>query len=726
MHPELKSRKYLGLVAALTLVVLCGGALFFGARGTAWIRYDYNVLDFFYKLAVKRGRGPGPSFTPPIVYLLVTDDTYDFFGKNYLDRRDMARVNEALSELDPQAVAYDIVFARASNREADERFAESLELLGCAYLPAGFAFRDGPGPFQWKEGVAYERLRSDYLGRPEEKGTPRPRYARKALVQHAPFARAARGSGDISILADPDGVYRHASLLIKIDEESFPTLGLAVFLDWAGASLDRATLEWGKRMVVPALEGGWLEEDLIVPVDERGRVYIPFVDEMGEDFTVVTVHKLLEYFQDEDLRGNLADIFEGSFVFVGDVAAGVADLGNTPLEKSAPLVILHASLLNAMLTRTFYGKWPLPRVLGLVGLVALALGAASCLKSSWWIYLSGPSILAGLVWLTWWEFVHFRLFPLATVGSVAFLNFFGLVAVLEIASSGERAFIRNTFARYVPEKVVRELLARPEALRLGGEERVLTVLFSDLADFTSISEKMSPAALVELLNEYLSAMTDIVLEEGGIIDKYEGDAIMAEFGVPLPLENHADRAVAAALGMQRRLGELREAWKRRGLPALHCRVGINTGAMVVGNMGSKTVLDYTVMGDAVNLASRLEGANKDYGTSVMISRFTYESLTPGRFLARPLDRVKVKGKTRPVKVYEVYGRCGDPVSPWRERYYEIYEEALEAYLAGDYGRAKEMFQEALALFPGDAATLRVLAKMEADAGPDAVVSAAGA
>ena len=181
----------------------------------------------------------------------------------------------------------------------------------------------------------------------------------------------------------------------------------------------------------------------------------------------------------------------------------------------------------------------------------------------------------------------------------------------------------------MPEKVVDTLLGSPEMLKLGGEERVMSVLFSDLAGFTTLSEKMTPTQLVHLLNHYLTEMTDIVLAEGGIIDKYEGDAIMAEFGAPLPLPDHADRAVRTGLKMQRRLKELREIWKGQGLPELRCRVGINTGAMIVGNMGSNQVFDYTVIGDSVNLASRLEGANKRYNTYLMISEFTLDCLTPG-------------------------------------------------------------------------------------------------
>jgi adenylate cyclase len=233
-----------------------------------------------------------------------------------------------------------------------------------------------------------------------------------------------------------------------------------------------------------------------------------------------------------------------------------------------------------------------------------------------------------------------------------------------------------------------------------------------LENFTAIAEDMVPAELVSLLNEYLSEMTDIILVHEGIIDKYQGDAIMAEFGAPLALPNHADMAVRAALAMQRRLRQLRHEWEKRGLPALRCRVGINTGSMVVGNMGSRQVFDYTVMGDPVNLASRLESANKLYCTYVMISEYTYSQLSPGMFHLRVLDVIKVKGKSRAVKVFEVYGETEEEIDAKDLLYYQTYHEAFEAYLSRNFATAQAQFTQALSIRPDDPATQAMLARLE--------------
>ncbi|MBF0303475.1 MAG: adenylate/guanylate cyclase domain-containing protein, partial [Desulfamplus sp.] len=518
-----------------------------------------------------------------------------------------------------------------------------------------------------------------------KKDKSQPFYGVKALTQHSNFAIKAKGSGDISAMADADGIYRHITMMVKIDDKYFPTLALSVFLDWVGISLDEITVEWGEKITIPASKanpesaGNFLGKDVVIPIDRHGRTFIPFVNVMGKDFIYISANKFLSHFEDENLRGNLLELFEGNFVFIGDIAIGTSDLGYTPLQNDAPLVITHSSLLNALLTNTFYSEWQLGKTFLLILLLLVILASASIVRSSWSLYGIFSVAIVSILFFTWFEFLSFRLFPVFTVVSILLLIFLAFITTLETSGSKERAFIRNTFARYVPEKVVNTLLAQPEMVTLGGEERVITVLFSDIANFTTISESLSPTELVHLLNEYFTEMVDIIMQNGGIIDKFQGDSIMAEFGVPLPLEDHADRAVTAALQMLNRLSELRGIWKKRNqdiseqngqieeqnknFPAkpnkydIYCRIGINTNNMIVGNMGSKNVLDYTVIGDAVNLASRLEGANKNYGTYLMISEFTYKQLTQCRFKTRILDYIRVKGKTEPVLVYEVYGEA---------------------------------------------------------------------
>ncbi|MCP4399764.1 MAG: CHASE2 domain-containing protein [bacterium] len=418
-------------------------------------------------------------------------------------------------------------------------------------------------------------------------------------------------------------------------------------------------------------------------------------------------HKLVQNFQDVALQGNLESFFSGKFVFIADIARG-ADIGQTPLEQNVPLVSTHAAMLSGLLTNNFYRQWPVSYVIALICALAAFLTFAALLRSSRLFYAAGGIFLIGISGSVWIQFFRFILFPAVTVGGSLLLLFVGLGIGVEVS---KHAFILGAFSHYVPKGVVKELLKHPEALTLGGEKRTVTMLFSDVRGFTTISEGMAPEELVALLNEYLTEMTAIVLDAGGIIDKYEGDAIMAEFGAPLPLPDHADRAVAAALAMQRRLRELRERWAERNLPELSCRIGINSGEVVLGNMGSDQMFDYTVMGDDVNLASRLEGANKNYNTFLMISEASYMALTPGRFRTRALDLIKVKGKTRAVKVFEVYGEVSDEIDPETLGYYQSYQTGFEAYLKHDFTRALTLFASALELRPNDPASKWLISRI---------------
>jgi adenylate cyclase len=221
-----------------------------------------------------------------------------------------------------------------------------------------------------------------------------------------------------------------------------------------------------------------------------------------------------------------------------------------------------------------------------------------------------------------------------------------------------------------------------------------------VAGFTSISEKLKPAQLVQILNEYLTAMTDIVLDNQGIIDKFEGDAIMAEFGVPVPYDNHAFMACKAALEMQKKLRLMRKQWKQDNKPQLRARIGINTGEVIVGNMGSRDVFDYTVMGDHVNLGARLEGANKFYGSSIMISEFTQDQIK-NDFFTRELDLIRVKGKEKPIKVFELIAMKTQKLNEEYLKLLEIYSKGLEHYRVQEWDKAVDCFDSCLQIYPED-------------------------
>jgi len=275
----------------------------------------------------------------------------------------------------------------------------------------------------------------------------------------------------------------------------------------------------------------------------------------------------------------------------------------------------------------------------------------------------------------------------------------------------QRKQIRSAFQYYLSPQVVEEILKDPSKLKLGGEKKVLTVLFSDVRGFTSISEKLDPEILVSFLNEYLTPMTDLIFQHGGTLDKYMGDAIMAIFGAPLPQEDHPYKACSTAVKMLEELENLKRKWREQNLPEIDIGIGINTGPMSVGNMGSAQRFDYTVMGDAVNLASRLEGLNKLYGTRIIISEYTLrevQNLKKALFV-RELDFVAVKGKKEPVKIYELLSLT--EVLEWKDLV-EGFSTALQEYRLGNFERALALFQSLREIYPDDKPTQCFISRCE--------------
>ncbi|MCB0284613.1 MAG: adenylate/guanylate cyclase domain-containing protein [Calditrichaeota bacterium] len=390
----------------------------------------------------------------------------------------------------------------------------------------------------------------------------------------------------------------------------------------------------------------------------------------------------------------LHDLFPTPFLEVKD------SLGNQS-SVEMPGVELHANALMTILQKNFLTQTPfLLNILIILAAVILTFIITRFLPTLW-SSIGTIFLVAVYIAITVFVFVNNNvIMEIVNPVLIIAFSYVGHTLYHYLQTQQEKKMLRGAFAHYVPEKVVQELMNNPEKLQLGGEERVISVIFSDVAGFTSISEKLTPRELVLLLNEYLTAMTNIVLDHNGIIDKYEGDAIMAEFGMPVAFDDHPQAACRAALQMQTRLEEMRKKWKAEGRPELEARVGINTGEVIVGNMGSESVFDYTVMGDHVNLGSRLEGANKVYGTKIMISEFTY-AFVKNDFYTRPLDLIRVKGKNKPIEVFELIAERNTQLESKYLEMLSAYHKGIEAYRTRNWKEAIDSFEFCLNLYPED-------------------------
>ncbi|MBS0616558.1 MAG: adenylate/guanylate cyclase domain-containing protein [Spirochaetes bacterium] len=392
-----------------------------------------------------------------------------------------------------------------------------------------------------------------------------------------------------------------------------------------------------------------------IPINEQGMMAINFV---GGPYTFPST-KMVELAEQVNLKErtlNVEDYKNKILLTAMYYATGVSttrDIHPSPFSHTTAGIEHHAGALNTILMQNFVTYAPgwmnylilfaFAAFLGFI-IPRLNIGTVLVLVG----IISGVFLVEALLVFKFFRYVHFFLVPYVQVVVV-------LIAVIgyKVLTEEENVkYIRSTFSKFVSKDIVNELLANPESLKLGGEKKELTVFFSDIRGFTTMSESLSPEDLVNLLNEYLSTMTDLVIAYRGTIDKYMGDAIMAFWGAPVPNPDHAYYACLTALVQLEELKKLQDRWAANGVPVIDIGIGLNSGPAVVGNMGSSHRMDYTVMGDTINLGSRLEGTNKQYGTRIIISEYTYAQVKE-KVYVRELDDIKVKGKTEPVKIFEL-------------------------------------------------------------------------
>jgi adenylate cyclase len=429
----------------------------------------------------------------------------------------------------------------------------------------------------------------------------------------------------------------------------------------------------------------------LVPIDGDASALLNFRGASGTHQTysaAAVIQSELRLRQGESPAIPGKDLFRDCYVFVGFSAPGLFDLRPAPVSGVYPGVEIHATSLDNLLSGDFLRRTPAAPLLALTLLITLLAGCATARVSG----ISKSLLVDGFflllpVFLCLFAYGNGFWLPLVVQEAGVAVTLFSAGVIYYTTEGRQKLFIKNAFKQYLSPAVIEELIRYPERLKLGGERRVLSIFFSDLEGFTGISEGLEPEALTTLLNEYLSAMTDIIHEEGGTVDKYEGDAIIAFWNAPLPLPDHAGCCVRAALRCQEKLAEMRPVIRERIGKDLRMRIGINSGPAVVGNLGSRTRFDYTMLGDAVNLAARLEGINKQFGTYTIISQATLDMLA-GAFPVRELSRVSVVGRREPVTIHE-------PMLPeeygTRKEDLMIFSSGLEKFYQGQFAQAEAIF-----------------------------------
>ena len=554
----------------------------------------------------------------------------------------------------------------------------------------GKALREGPPAVLALMPGGSRTAWPDYMPRPDLKlDLPVTTESANLLFPVPEIAAGAAAAGHVTGTPDADGVFRRIAPFCRFDGTSIPALGLTTCLT-----------AHAEPVAVPAPGGQLRVGDKVVPLDRQGQAILRFKGRRGlpETVSAAAVIQSELRLREGQTPSLSPDSFKDSFVFVGCSAPGLLDLRPVPVNPKCPGVILHATFVDNLLTNSFITEAATPLVI--LGVMATALAAAISLTygGRWWqagplavVWLGVPLVVGFAAYAKgqWW--------PVAAHGMASALGLVGALAANYLAEGRQKAFIKQAFRHYLSGDVIEKILRDPKHLELGGEKRELTIMFTDLAGFSSFSERLGPVELTALLNDYLSEMTDIIMDEGGTLDKYEGDAIIAFWNAPLVQPDHAGRACRAALRCQRRLAELRDTYQQRTGASLRMRVGLNTGEVVVGNMGSRKRFNYTILGDAANLASRLEGANKAFGTETMVSGSTWQ-LVAAEFRARKLAELRVVGRKTAVPVYELTGFATDTVpAAW-----ETFAAGLAHFSEGKFAEAGHLFEQ----LPDDPAAQR--------------------
>lgn len=530
------------------------------------------------------------------------------------------------------------------------------------------------------------------------------------------FTDNRRQVGIVNVVKDRDDVVRTYTPMYLVGEDLTPTFALATVGKYFGLKpLETAQIQSNafvlKDRVIPRYTPTSFLLNYYGPVGTFQ--YVRFQQVIDDStFTTVDEEEIGESIDQFD--ENTMSLFKDKIVLIGSEMPEERDYHATPMVNPDGQNIMHGVEIHATAIQNVFERFHISRadpeveiglilLLSLIGFTGLLQLKQIKFRFAWTIEVVAVVIALGLI------FGIFQFSVLAFSNGNSYINivspslavvfsYVGTIVYQYLSERQQKAMIKSVFSHYISPAVVNELVANPEKAALGGDKRELTAFFSDIASFTTMSEALTPEALVQLLNEYLDDMTNIVIKHGGTLDKYEGDAIMAFWGAPIPQKDHALRACQAALEMQKRLSEMRPVWKKRGKPELEVRCGLNTGWMIVGNMGGKDRFDYTIIGDSVNLASRLEGANKQYNSKIMISEFTHNHVN-GKVAVRELDLIQVKGKTEPIKVFELLGMADVQLTAEQKEALEMYQEGLKLYRSRSWEEAIAYMNQAFQLDP---------------------------
>lgn len=638
----------------------------------------------------------------PVVIVDIDETSLARYGQWPWPRTRLAMLTDRLTEAGAVAIAFDIVFPEP-DRTSPDLLADSMEHIDEATRAVLGALPNNDVLFA--ESIRKSRVivgQSAYHRAIPSSGNDVPTQSPFALIGENPqpflirfpgmirnigeLERAAAGRGIFTILPEFDGLVRRVPLIASADGRLVSALVLDLLRTATGGD---AVIVRTDRAGVESLSVGGVQ----IPTDQYGQVWIHFTPSRPARF--VSAADVLE---SSDLSSKIA----GKLVLIGTSATGLLDLKATP-GGTMPGVEVHAQLLETIMGKDALERpvWTAFAEIAFIVVIGAILIYLVPLRGAVEVFFLGGCVAAAAFAISWLFYLNERILIDATYPlAVLLVVYFALVFVNYLREEDQKKEIRLAFGQYLSPKLIEQLTRSPEKLVLGGETKEMTIMFSDVRDFTEISEryKESPQELTKLINRILSPLSDAVTDHGGTIDKYMGDNIMAFWNAPLPDSDHARNACLAALDMIRRLEDVNEERRNEAssegteFVRLRMGIGINTGNCVVGNMGSSMRFDYTVLGDSVNLASRLEGQSKSYGRPIVVGEQTAR-LVEGSFALLELDFIRVKGKSEPERIFTILGTSELNDQPAYREVRGATQELLESYRRREWGAARRILEQ---------------------------------
>jgi adenylate cyclase len=684
-------------------VLACFG-LAYALGATGWLqRLENTTLDQVTQFRASptirdKFFADQPIADPRVVTMGIDDSSIETYGRWPWDRRRHAKFMHGLSFVNPPVIAWDILFTESSEGNIDDILQAAAEKLEGRVIFGAYTTDDNPEqpepvlssnlPLTRVEGDVSKLPTSDYALRP------------------VPQLQKAGLTAFVDTPPGQDGVRRTVPLLQRVGGQIYPSLSLQSLMLYGKVRAEQVRIVLGEAIF---LEGETFSRR--IPINERGLYFVNYryaLDGCNAlPFAAITEDYYDKYVNNVQLEGELPAL-DNTILIVGQLSTGLSDNGVTPFGAETPLVLVHANVIDNVLNEDYASVCPrLPLLIGCLVLGVLGLfffdNRSLAVKCA---YALAVAVLYVAVAVVLWTFSSFAL-PLLWpfIGFVSLQIF--MIGRQVVREQRAKQQIKGMFGTYVSPDLVNRMIDSGQSPELGGHEENITAYFSDIQSFSTFSEKLPPDKLVVLMNDYLSACTDIIQEEGGTLDKYIGDAVVAMFGAPLPLPDHAFRACVASQRIHVKLLEMRNKWKSEGdqwpqiVHEMQSRIGMNSGPVIVGNMGSRTRFNYTMMGDNVNLAARMESGAKSWGVYTMCAeatRIACQRDGGDRVVFRGLGRIVVKGRSTAVPIYEVVG-LKENVSAQTHECIQLFEQGLARYYARDWEGALACFEKSKELEP---------------------------